>query len=64
MIISDTLGNLSLIILSVLLIACLMLFELGNEKIRHALKPLAIVLIIIFLIAAALNIFEIYSKLG
>jgi hypothetical protein len=64
MIVSDTLGKLSPILFSVLAIAYLMLFELGNEKIKHALRPLIIVLIIVFLIIASLNIFEIYSKLA
>ena len=63
MIISDTLGNISPIAISVLTIAYLMLFELGNEKIKRALRPFIIVLIIIFLITASLNIWETYSKL-
>ncbi|MBS3077494.1 hypothetical protein J4233_04445 [Candidatus Pacearchaeota archaeon] len=64
MIVSDSIGNISPIILSVLTIAYLMLFELGNEKIKHALRPLVIVLIIIFLIIASLSVWGIYSKLG
>lgn len=63
MIISNTLGNISPIILSVVLIAYLMLVELGNEKIRHALRPLIIVLIVIFVIIASLNIYATYSAI-
>ena len=63
MIISDTLGNLSPIIFSVLLIAYLMLFELGNEKIKHALRPLIIVLIVIFVIIAVLDVYATYAGL-
>ena len=64
MIVSDSIGNISPIILSVLTIAYLMLFELGNDKIKHALRPLIIVLIAIFLIVALLSVWGIYSKLG
>jgi hypothetical protein len=63
MIISNNLGNISPIVLSVLTIAYLMLFELGNEKIKRTLNPFIIVLIIVFLITASLNIWETYSKL-
>ena len=63
MIISNTLGNLSPIIFSVLLIAYLMLFELGNEKIKHALRPLIIVLIVLFLIIATLDVYATYVGL-
>jgi len=61
MIISNTIGNISPIVLSVLTITYLMLFELGNEKIKHALKPLIIVLMFIFLIIVVLSVFTIYS---
>lgn len=64
MIISNTLGNISPIALSVLTITYLMLFELGNEKMKHALRPFIIVLIIVFLIIAVLDIWRVYSKLG
>lgn len=60
MIISNNLGTLSPIILSVLLIAYLILFELGNEKIRHALRPFVIVLTAVFFISALLEIISIY----
>lgn len=63
MIISENIGSISPIILSVLLIAYLILFELGNEKIKHALRPFVIVLTIVFVIIAALNIFDVYSGL-
>ena len=63
MIISNTLGNLNPIIFSVLLIAYLMLFELGNEKIKHALRPLIIVLIVIFVIIAVLDVYATYTGL-
>jgi len=64
MIISASLGNISPIILSLVTIAYLMLFELGNEKIKHALRPVIIVLIAVFLIMAFLNILGVYSRLG
>lgn len=64
MIVSNALGNISPIILSLLTIVFLMLFELGNEKIRHSLRPLIIVLIATFLIVALFNILEIYLRLG
>jgi len=63
MIVSESLGNISPIILSVLTIAYLMLFELGNEKIKHALRPLIIVLIIVFVIIASLDIYATYSAI-
>jgi len=61
MIVSSTLRNMSPIILSVLLIAYLMLFELGNKKIKRAIFPFVVVLLIIFVIIAVLNIIEVYS---
>ena len=63
MIISDTLGNLNPIIFSVILIAYLMLFELGNEKIKHALRPLIIVFILIFMLIAVLDVYATYVGL-
>jgi len=63
MIISNTLGNLSPIIFSVIVIAYLMLFELGNEKIKHALRPLIIVLVVIFMIIAVLDVYATYVGL-
>jgi len=63
MIISESIGNISPIILSLLTIAYLMLFELGNEKIKHALKPLIIVLVIVFVIIASLSIYATYSAI-
>ena len=63
MIVSNAFGNISPIILSVLTIAYLMLFELGNEKIKQALRPLIIVLIVFFLIMASLNVLEMYSRI-
>lgn len=64
MLISNNLGNISPIALSVLTIVYLMLFELGNERTKHALRPLIIVLIIVFMITAFLDIWGIYSRLG
>ena len=64
MIVSDNLGNLSPIAFSLLTIVYLMLFELGNKRIKQGLMPLVIVLIAVFLIIASLNIWGIYSKLG
>jgi len=64
MITLNNLGQISPIILSVLLIAYLIIVELGNEKIKKTLKPIIIVLIIIFLIIAAISIYSTYSGLG
>ncbi len=61
MIISNNTGNISSLVLSVLLIAYLILYELGNEKIKHALRPFIFVLVIVFLILAALSVFTVYS---
>ena len=37
-----------------------MLFELENEKIKHALRPLIIVLVIVFVIIAVLDVYATY----
>jgi len=63
MIISDSIGSMSPIILSVMLIAYLILYELGNNKIKHSLKPFVIVLAIVFFIMAGLSIFATYSRI-
>jgi len=61
MIISEFIGNVSPIILSVMLIAYLILYELGNNKIKHSLRPFVTVLAIVFFIMAGLSIFATYS---
>lgn len=50
MIISNTVGLLSTIALSLLLIVYLIIIELGNKKIKNALLPFVISLIVIFAI--------------
>jgi hypothetical protein len=64
MIISGAIGNLSPAILSVVLIAYLMLVELGNPRMRKALMPFVIVLTIIFLIVAVSSVYLTYVKIG
>ena len=63
MIILSKLGVISPIFLTVLLIAYLMIVELGNEKIKEALRPIVIVLIVIFLIIAIISILATYSRI-
>jgi len=60
MIIINNLGQISPIFLTVLLIACLILVEIGNKKIKKMLTPFVIVLVILFGIIAT---FDIISKL-
>ncbi len=60
MITLGSVGKISPIFLTVLLIGYLILVELGNEKIKKTLLPLIIVLIAVFLIIA---IIDIISKL-
>jgi hypothetical protein len=56
MIILSTIGDISPIFLTVLLIGYLILVELGSGKIKKALIPLIIVLIAVFLIIAVMDI--------
>ena len=56
MIVFKNLVSISPIFLTVALIVFLILVELGNKKIRSALLPLVIVLMIIFLIVATLSV--------
>lgn len=56
MITLNSLGKISPIFLTLLLIGYLILTELGNEKIKKTLLPLVIVLIVIFLVIAVLNV--------
>ena len=56
MILLNILEQISPIFLTVLLIAYLILVELGNEKIKKTLLPLVVVLIVLFLIIAAVDI--------
>lgn len=64
MIISEAIGSLNAIIFTVVLIAYLILYELGNEKIKHALRPLLIVLVVIFFIIAGLDVYQTYMGLS
>lgn len=60
----NSFGNASPILLTVVLIAYLIAYEFGNQKIRKSLLPLVVVMIIAFFITAALSIYSIYTKLG
>lgn len=60
MITFQNLGEISPIFLSVLLIAYLILVELGNEKIKKILLPLLIVLIAVFLVIAIISVYNVY----
>ena len=61
MIFPDKLWQMSPIWLTLALIICLVFIELGDKKIKRILIPLAIALIIVFLIIAVTNIFSTYS---
>jgi hypothetical protein len=56
-------GEISPIFLTVLLIAYLIIVELGDRKTRHALLPFVIVLAIVFLIMAILSVYTTYINL-
>lgn len=56
MITLNSLGQISPIFLTVLLIACLILVELGNKKIKKSLLPFVVVLIVLFMIIAVVDI--------
>ena len=56
MITLNSLGEISPIFLTVLLIAYLILVELGSKKIKKTLMPLVIVLIVLFMIIAVRDI--------
>ncbi|KHO53793.1 MAG: hypothetical protein QT05_C0001G0015 [archaeon GW2011_AR13] len=56
MITINNLGEISPIFLTVLLILCLILIELGNDKIKKMLTPFAIVLVFLFAIVAVTDI--------
>jgi len=58
MIILNSLGKISPIFLTLLLIGYLILVELGNEKIKKMLLPIVIVLIVIFLIIVVIDLFS------
>ena len=60
MIALESVGKISPIFLTVLLIIYLIIAELGSNKVKKSLKPIIIVLIIIFLIVA---IIDVLSKL-
>ena len=52
----ETVGTISQILLTVLLIGYLILIELGRENIKKTLLPQVIVLMIIFVIMAIMDI--------
>ena len=56
MITLNEIGEISPILLTLLLIGYLILAELGNKKIKKTLLPILIALIIIFLIIAVMDI--------
>ena len=56
MITLSSIGDISPIFLTVLLIIYLILSELGGEKIKKSLLPLIIALIMVFLIIVAVDI--------
>jgi TctA family transporter len=56
MITLSTVGSISPIFLTVLLIIYLILVELGDEKMKKTLLPLVLVLIVVFLIGAVISI--------
>ena len=58
MITVNSLGQISPIFLTVLLIAYLILIELGNEKIKKTLLPAVVVMIVLFMIIAIVDIFS------
>ncbi|MCX6750525.1 MAG: hypothetical protein NTZ83_03635 [Candidatus Pacearchaeota archaeon] len=57
------LGDISPIFLTVLLIAYLIIVELGNRRIKKALFPFVIVLAIVFLIIAVISVYTTYMSL-
>ncbi len=56
-------GEISPIFLTVLLIIYLMIIELGNKRIRHALMPFVVVLAIVFMILALMSVYSTYISL-
>jgi hypothetical protein len=58
MITLEEVGNISPIMLTVVLIGYLILVELGNKKIKKTLLPLIIVLMIVFAIMAVMDIIK------
>jgi len=56
MITLNEIGEISPILLTLLLIGYLILAELGNKKIKKTLLPILIALIIVFLIIAVMDI--------
>lgn len=56
----QNLGNISPIILTIIVLVYLIAVELGNKRIRKALIPFVIILVIIFLIIAVINIYSTY----
>lgn len=56
-------GEISPILLTVLLIVYLIIVELGNRKVRNALLPFVVVLAIIFMILAVISVYNTYMGL-
>jgi hypothetical protein len=56
-------GEISPIFLTVLLIIYLMIVELGGKKIRNALFPFVIVLVLVFTILAIISVYMTYINL-
>ena len=60
MITFQNLGNISTIYLSVIALIYLMMVELGSDRIRKALFPFVVVLIIVFIIVAVASVYATY----
>jgi hypothetical protein len=58
MITLEKIGEISPILLTILLIGYLILVELGHERIKRELIPLIIVLMIVFVIMAVMDIIK------
>lgn len=63
MIISEYLGNLPPILLSVVLIIYLIIVELGDKNIKKELLPFVIVLTLLFLIIAVTSVLTTYARI-
>jgi hypothetical protein len=59
----QNLGEISPIYLTVVLIIYLMIVELSNKKIKRALTPFIIILVIIFFVIALTSIYSTYIKI-
>jgi len=58
MIIPNNPGSLSPIVFSVITLIALIIYELGNDKIKKTMLPFVIILITVFLIIAGIKIYS------